>query len=125
MELSILVAKILAITYIATGISALSGKITYARLAEDFERSPGLTFTTGFFTLVFGMVLVTYHNIWVSDWTVLVTLVGWLSVLKGVVLMTCPQAALKLKKSWYKNTRAWGLFMLAFGALFGYFGFIG
>jgi hypothetical protein len=31
---------------------------------------------------------------------------------------------LSLFKPWYKQTQAWGMFMLAMGVLFGYFGFI-
>jgi hypothetical protein len=123
MELSLLVARILALTYISAGIAALSGKITFGKIVEDFERSQGLTFVTGFITLIFGMVLVTYHNLWVKDWTVLITLIGWISVLKGVMLTAFPQVILYFK-GLYKNTRAWGIFMIVFGLLFGYLGFI-
>ena len=123
MELSILVAKILALTYISAGVAALNGKNTFARIVEDFERSPGLTFVTGFFTLICGMLLVAYHNIWVRNWTVLVTVAGWAALLKGVLLIAFPQYISSFK-SGYKNTRAWGIFMIALGILFGYFGFI-
>jgi len=123
MELSVLVAKILALTYISAGIAALSGKITFSKIVEDFERSPGLTFVTGFITLIIGMLLIAYHNIWVKNWTVLITIIGWVSLLKGVVLIAFPQF-ISFFKNWYKNTRAWGIFMIAMGLLFGYFGFI-
>jgi len=123
MGLSILAAKILALTYISAGIGALTGKVTYAKYVEEFERSPALTYVTGFIALVFGAVLVHYHNFWTKDWTVLVTLVGWLSLVKGVLLIAFPQSISSFKGC-YKNTRAWGVFMIAFGVLFGYFGFV-
>jgi hypothetical protein len=122
MTLSILVAKILALTYISAGIAALSGKITFSQMMEDFERSPGLTFITGFMTLIFGVILVTYHNIWVKNWTVLITLIGWISVLKGIRLIAFPQSNAYFK-SWYKNSKVWGICMLFVGIVFGYFGF--
>ena len=123
MELSFLVAKIIAILYISAGIAALSGKITFSKIVEDFEKSQGLTFISGFITLIIGMLLVTYHNIWVKNWTVLITIIGWVSLLKGVMLIAFPQSISSFKR-WYKNTRIWGIFMIIVGLLFGYFGFL-
>ncbi len=122
MPLSILIAKILALTYISAGIGALSGQITFAKMVEDFEKSQALTFMSGFITLVLGALVVQYHNIWVKDWTVLVTVVGWMTLFKGIRLMAFPQS-MSFFKSWYKNTKAWGFLMIALGILFGYFGF--
>ena len=123
MQLSVLVAKILALIYISTGISALRGKPTFSQLIEDFEQSPALTYISGFFTLVSGAFLVAYHNIWVKDWTMLITIIGWLALLKGVMLIACPEYLL-LFKNYYKNTRLWGFFMIIIGLMFGYFGFV-
>ena len=123
MELSVLAAKILALTYISAGIAALSGKINFSKMVEDFEKSQGLTFVSGFMTLIIGMLLVQYHNIWVKDWIVLITIIGWISLLKGIMLIVFPQF-MSYFKGWYKNTRIWGVFMIAMGILFGYFGFI-
>lgn len=123
MYLSIVVAKILAIFYISAGIGVLSGRVTFAQLVEDFERSPALTFVTGFFTLVLGALLVQYHNIWVMNWIVLITLIGWMSLLKGIRLIIFPRS-MSAFKIWYKNSQAWGVLMLALGILFGYFGFV-
>jgi len=120
---SILVAKILALTYISAGIAALSGKISFSKMIEEYENSPALLFVTGFIAISLGMLLVEYHNIWRANWTVLVTLVGWGMLLKGVALIAFPQT-LSYFKSWCKNARAWGIFMIALGLLFGYFGFI-
>lgn len=123
MELSILIARILALTYISAGIGAVSGKMDFEKMVEDFERSPALIYVTGFFTLVIGMLMVTYHNIWVKNWTVLVTIIGWMSLLKGIMLIAFP-GYISLFKGWYKNTKKWGIIMIAFGILFGYFGFV-
>jgi hypothetical protein len=123
MELSVLVAKILALTYISAGIAVLSGKITFSKIAEDFERSQGLTFVSGFITLIIGMLLVHYHNIWLKDWTVLITIIGWVTLLKGFMLIAFPQSITSFK-GMYKYSRVWGIFMIAIGLLFGYFGFV-
>jgi uncharacterized membrane protein HdeD (DUF308 family) len=120
MGLSILVARILALTYISAGIAALSGKITFGKIVESFEKSSGLTFISGFITLIFGMVLVTYHNIWAKSWITLITVIGWMSLLKGIMLIVYPQY-ISYFKGMYKNERVWGLAMLVLGLLFGCF----
>jgi hypothetical protein len=123
MELSVLVARMLSIIYISAGVAAISKKITFGKIVEDFENSQGLTFISGFITIVIGMLLVTYHNIWVKDWRVIITIISWIALLKGVMLIIFPKFILHFREI-YKKTRIWGLFMLALGFLFGYFGFI-
>lgn len=122
MELSILVAKILAVTYLAAGVGALTGEIKFNNMIEDFKKSSGLTFMSGFVALIAGMLLVHYHNIWESSWVVLVTIVGWLAVAKGVVLMAFPHSMMFFA-GMYKNSKMYGAVMVILGLVFGYFGF--
>jgi uncharacterized membrane protein HdeD (DUF308 family) len=123
MELSILASRVLAVVYLASAIAAICGKINFAKIANDFQSSSGLTLTTGFISILVGVFLVSYHNIWVKDWVVLVTIVGWLALIKGVLLIVLPQF-IAMFKGLYKNNLVWGLLMLILGLLFGYFGFI-
>ncbi len=123
MEMSILVARVLAVTYIAAGIAAVNGRISFDKMVDEFEKSQALTFVAGFFTLVIGMLMVEYHNLWVKDWRVVITIVGWMSLFKGVMLIAFPQA-MSAFKGMYKNTKVWGVVMIALGIIFGYFGFM-
>ena len=68
-------------------------------------------------------VIAFFVLIWAKDWTVLITIIGWVSLLKGIILIAFPQSISSFKGI-YKNTRLWGIFMIAIGLLFGYFGFI-
>lgn len=123
MELSIFVAKIIALLYLAAGVAALRGVVNFAKIVDDFDKSPALTFITGLFTLIVGMLMVQYHNIWEKDWTVVITIFGWAAVIKGVMFIAFP-GSLKAFKGMYKNTKAWGVLLLLVGVVFGYFGFI-
>ena len=91
-------------------------------MIEDFEKSSALTFITGFITLVIGALLVNYHNIWVKNWTVLITIFAWLSLIKGFTLIAFPQV-IKIGKKIYKNTEVMGVVLMLIGILFGYLGF--
>ena len=121
MELSVVIARILALTYLGAGIAALTGRIKFAQMVEEFERSSALTYVTGFFTLVCGVLLVSYHSIWDGSWRVLISIVGWLSLLKGFLLISFPQY-IGYFRGWYKDTKGWAVLMIALGLVFGYFG---
>ena len=123
MELSIVVAKFLSLLYLAAGISAFSGQTTYQKILKDLMSSRAASFTLGFIGLIAGVILVHYHNIWVKDWIVLITIVGWASLIKGFMLIAYPDS-LGWFKSWYKDARAFGILAIIIGLIFGYFGFL-
>jgi len=59
-------------------------------LAEQFSRDPALIFLSGILLLVAGIAIVRAHNIWAGGWPVLVTVLGWLAVLGGLLRMLFP-----------------------------------
>lgn len=122
MELSTLTAQILALVYLAAGVGALTSKLSYNDILEEFVKSRGLTYLAGFMALVLGMIVVHYHNYWVADWTVLITLFAWAAVIKGVAMIAFPQT-LPSFRGLFKHTKLFGLIAIVLGLLFGYFGF--
>ena len=46
----------------------------------------------GIMAVVAGLLIVTFHNIWEPSWIVVITVFGWLSLLKGLMLLTFPKA---------------------------------
>jgi VanZ family protein len=34
--------------------------------------------------------MVSFHNLWVADWRVVITIIGWLSILKGAIRILLP-----------------------------------
>ncbi|MCK5198120.1 MAG: hypothetical protein KAR21_07205 [Spirochaetales bacterium] len=123
MELSILVARIFAVIYISSGIAVLIGQINFNNIAADFNKSPALTFIAGSFGIIIGMVLVKYHNNWVNNWTILITIISWALLFGGLIVVVFPKSLSYMSK-YYKHSPAWGILMICFGLLFGYFGFV-
>lgn len=123
MELSKLVARIIAVIYVSGGIAVLFRKVNFKNIAEDFNKSPALTFIAGSFGVIIGMVLVQYHNNWVNNWTILITIISWFFLIGGLIVVVFPRSLSYLAK-YYKNSPAWGIFMICFGLLFAYLGFV-
>jgi len=123
MGLSLLIAKIFSIVYIVSGIAVLMGSVDFNKVVDEFEKSTALTFISGCVGIIFGMILVNYHNIWTKNWTVLITILSWLMLIGGITVVIFPQF-LSYFKGWIKRDKLLGFFMVAFGLLMGYFGFL-
>lgn len=122
-DFSVLVAQILALVYLAAGVGALTSKPNYIDILGEFEKSRALTYVTGFVALVLGMIMVHYHNLWVADWTVIITLFGWAALIKGVMMLSMPQV-MPAFRSLFKHTKTFGLIAIILGLFFAYFGFV-
>jgi len=123
MELSLLIAKIISIIYISSGIAVLIGTINFIDIANDLDSSPALTFISGAVGIITGTILVTYHNIWVLNWRVLITIISWLFLIGGLIVVVIPKSFVYFNR-FYKSSRFMGIFMNIIGVIFGYFGFI-
>ena len=122
MELSILVAKIFVLYILAVGVGLFTGKLNISKMVDEFSKSSGLSFMTGFTLLVMGGLLVQYHNIWSGPWwVVLITILAWATMIKGFLFIAYPQVLFHFKGV-YKNVKpSWGLWLIALGLVLGYF----
>lgn len=46
--------------------------------------------STGYITLLMGLVTVILHNVWVMQWPVVITILGWSTVIKGIMKIGFP-----------------------------------
>lgn len=73
------------------------------------ERGEAGVFATAFLSLIFGSLVVAFHNVW-SGIPVVLTLVGWAQVLKALIYFTFP--AYGLRKLQIPSAERPGLFVL-------------
>jgi hypothetical protein len=126
MGLSILIARIISVVYVSAALGAIVSANQYRRLADDLFSNAGLTYVTGLLTVLMGILIVHYHNTWTRNWPVLITVVGWLALLKGVAIIVVPQVVHRVSTAMLAE---WGgvvfpYVALCLGLLFGYFGFV-
>ena len=123
MELSIFLAKVLGLYLIIVPASVLLNRKYLPRIIEEFSRSFALIVLSGFIALVLGLLVVVSHNIWSADWRVMITILGWLTLAKGVFRIFLPhkfsQAASMSARPW------WVVVIVIFIALGGYLTYVG
>ncbi|OGC81848.1 MAG: hypothetical protein A2V81_03340 [Candidatus Abawacabacteria bacterium RBG_16_42_10] len=92
------------------------------RLTED---NPVIWFS-GFVRVLLGLLIVVTHNVWVWNWQVLITLIGWIALIKGVVLLWWPAQIVKMKKTMMNDNMLMfaGLVALIIGAVLSYYGYM-
>lgn len=84
-------------------------------------------YMNGLALFVTGIVIALLHNIWVWNWVIIVTIAGWLFIIKGLFLMFFTKDAVELigKLKATKYIPYLLLVVLFLGLKFLYFGFIG
>jgi len=124
MELTIFLAQILSLIYLATGLGILADKNRFRTLYDEMLRDSPLMYFMGILALVVGFIIVSFHNVWVTDWPVIVTVTGWLSLIKGILLVVMPKVILRHARFWLPRLQGAGVLVLVLGLVLGYFGFL-
>lgn len=124
---SIFIAKLIGPFLITIGIASISNIEQLKSIGREFMAGPGLLFVAGILALVTGLVLVNTHNVWVSGWPVIITILGWLALLGGVFRIVFPALAVSMGKSMIDKTmllRGAGLVQIALGAFLSWEGYL-
>jgi hypothetical protein len=125
MNTSKFIARIYSIAYLSVGFGYIASGSDYQTMFEGFSEPSIGTFLFAIIILVAGMAIVNYHNIWVRDWRVLITIFGWITLIKGVfilILPTFPSAFVHFMEvpDYFMGA---GIFSIILGAIFGHWGF--
>jgi hypothetical protein len=127
METSIFIARILAICYISFGLGLVFSSTFYKREIPKLVDNPALLIYGGLGATILGYLLIHYHNRWVMDWTVVITIIGWIALLKGITLLVFPESYKLYKSNILHERYMLKLFIpitLIVGLYFAYFGFV-
>jgi hypothetical protein len=94
MHTSRLIARLMGPLLIVIAMGMAFGLILegsgYSSLMKEFIAHRGMIFLTGVLALLAGVAIVNAHNLWVPDWRVIVTVLGWLLVIRGVMALVFP-----------------------------------
>ncbi|MBI2707201.1 MAG: hypothetical protein HYX35_02655 [Proteobacteria bacterium] len=126
MDISIFLAKAIGIYYVFVSLAFLINKRKLRALIINTMNSPAYLLLSGFIALIIGILLTVSHNLWVEDWRVVITIIGWLALLKGMTIILFPQFLVTLSTKWMQNERAYYttfLFVLFMGIILLYFGY--
>jgi uncharacterized membrane protein HdeD (DUF308 family) len=90
MTTSIVFARFIGPVMLVAAVSMLLDRNAIRAVGEDFMNSPALIYLAGVLTLIMGIAIITFHNIWVMDWRLIITLFGYIAIVSGVFRMVFP-----------------------------------
>ena len=126
MQTSIFLARLIGPVMALAGVGLLVNELAFRKMAQEFLRSPALIFFSGMILMPAGLAVVLSHNVWVLNWPLIITLLGWIAVISGALRIFAPDRAIKIgKKAIMRKeyTTAAAAFWLVIGAVLCYFGF--
>ena len=104
MQTSIFIAKLIGPIMLVAGIAMLINRKQLDALAQELLRSHALLFLLGLIDLAIGLAIVLTHNIWVADWRLIITLLGWLLIVRGAIRILVPDQIKALGVKLLKNS---------------------
>lgn len=97
MALSNYLAEVWGISIVIISLAVLANPKYLKRLFAEIENEATMFFW-GIISLVIGIAMISAHNVWAKNWQVIITILGWLSLLKGLHLLFWPENAKKWAK---------------------------
>ncbi|NQU79108.1 hypothetical protein HQ545_05040 [Candidatus Woesearchaeota archaeon] len=96
--------------------------IVTRQLGKTIEMTDDKAFviSTGYITLLLGLVTVILHNVWVANWKVFITILGWSTLIKGIMKVGFPEIINKQAQRFKKKQIVSAIFLILLGVwLFG------
>jgi uncharacterized membrane protein HdeD (DUF308 family) len=111
MDRSVLLAKLIGPPFLAVGLGLLLNQTTYWEMTDEVIRHPSpvsnmLIYLSGVLSMVVGLAVVNAHPSWTRDWRVVITVIGWLLLVGGIMRIVLPDIVLKLGSTFYGSPTA-------------------
>jgi hypothetical protein len=83
MESSLILARFWSILIMAFTVAFLIHPKSLERLYSYLEDEK-FVFIIGFFSFIIGLITILLHNVWEANWSIMVTIFGWIALIKGI-----------------------------------------
>lgn len=120
-------SQVLGLYLLILGISMLIHRAYYQTAAVTIIQNAALNLITGLLVLICGTLMVVFHNIWVMEWPVVITLLAWTAFLKGIFRLLFPKKLIKWQIQLVHNNRFYYscfVVVVILGAFLSYMGFM-
>lgn len=91
MELSIYLGQVFGLYMMIMGIYYLMKREFIISMIDEYFQNVTISIIGGVLALIIGLLIVVGHNVWELNWRVLITIFGYLSLIKGLTLLFAPE----------------------------------
>ncbi|PIR74003.1 MAG: hypothetical protein COU35_04845 [Candidatus Magasanikbacteria bacterium CG10_big_fil_rev_8_21_14_0_10_47_10] len=121
-EITIFFAKLWGAFFIVFGaLSIITGQL--GRTIE-MTKDKSFVISTGYTSFFLGLVTVILHNVWTWNWPVVITILGWSTIIKGITKIGFPEQIHKQAQRFNKKQSISAMFLTILGAWLLWMGFV-
>ncbi len=119
-------AKLIGLMFLIIGAFIIYRKDCVNKIVDDLHEHPSMIVVTGIINLLLGLLIVLSHNVWVLGWPVIITILGYLILIKGLLRLFACEYNKELTRCLLKGhgTLIWGIITVVIGAFLTYMGFM-
>ena len=99
MEISYLLASIFGPFFVIVAIWCLTYDKHVKKVLDSLKHAPALLLMGANINLLIGLVIVNLYSIWEWSLSLLVTLLGWVLIARGLLILFFPEGVIRLRKS--------------------------
>jgi len=82
--------KLLALIYLPVAIGFVVNKAHYKKMLKDFSENTVVLYMGGVFSLIVGFILLSLQGSLISANGIIIVLIGYIAVFKGVAMLIVP-----------------------------------
>jgi hypothetical protein len=116
MEISMYLARFWGSLFIILGLGSVAVKFLGRIIKYTDDKT--ITVSTGYITFLLGLITVTLHNVWVADWRLAITILGWTTLLKGIEKIAFPGRINKKAQMFKGKQTLWGFVIFLIGVFY-------
>ena len=101
---AVLIARLVGPLFAVIGLGVLLNASFYEGAIVEAVHSPTLVYMSGVASLLGGLAILNAYRAWTASWHVLVTIIGWLCVIGGIIRVVLPRLTASLATTIYSTT---------------------
>jgi len=125
MNRSLFLARLMGPTFVTIAIGMSINLAVYEKMIGEALHTGIVFYLSGLLSLLAGLAIVNLHNTWSADWRVIVTVLGWLMTIGGIVRIVVPQFAIAIGSNIYGGLANMIVAALVIGTLGAFLSFKG
>jgi uncharacterized protein YjeT (DUF2065 family) len=96
--------QLFSLVYLAVGVGMLISPGFYKKLFTDFCENAAVMYLGGVSALAIGYVILAHRGIrCTQDWSMILSLIGWIALIKGILILVQPKMMIALTKAMLKE----------------------
>jgi hypothetical protein len=99
MTISFFLGKFIGISLVVICFALLLHQRRFEKALHEITENPALWLLTSGTFFFLGLLIVFFHNLWVKDWRIVITLFGWLFLVCGTIRLCFQEMSVRVTKA--------------------------